>query len=319
MLNKLNNILAKETKDESLKDVEEYAFIQSLTNIILNIKIPPKRYYHSHMRLQKSINHSICFLEQLNPRYAETLYYILNNNKINYDNISNNPLGISSVNIFNGDKLVNLIVRNNVEDSYTLTHETIHFNNFDINKITDNWNLMTEVFSILGESLQKEYFASLGDCPKDYDINEIDTIGALKIKAFQLDFEIRLILMYLEYGYINEYLCSELLNGYSEFYINTNCEHLANIVKQRELSFPLLQRYIIGGCLSAYMLERINNNHKYLYEFFELNDYCNEMEFIDTLKYLDLEVIDEDMILLSKKSLKDIEVSYAKKVKKLYK
>lgn len=318
IIERLNKILAEETVEESLGDIYEYEFIQNLTSIILNAPIPTKRNYHSHMGLQQSIHHSLCFLEKLNQKYAATLHFILENDKINYKSVKEFPLSNSSVSLINGEKRVNLIVQNNIEDSYTLTHETLHFNNFDVENITDNWHLMTETFSILSENLQKRYFASLQISPRDYTNNEIDLLFSLKVKACCLDFEIRLIFLYLKYGYINEYWYTELFNGYNDFYVEVVSDHVLEIIANGELSFPLLQRYIIGGCLSAYMLERIDSNHRYINEFFELNDACNEMSFVDSLNYLDLEVTNKDIVLLSPKSLLKIKKAYISRIKKSY-
>ena len=319
MFEKLNKILEEETSGETILDIPEYAFIQSLVNIVLSIKTPIiPREYHSKMRLQRSINYSLTFLDKINPLYADILDFVLKHNHITIKSRDDYPDKLSRVHLVNGKRHIELFYGNTIEDSYTLTHETMHYYNFDDVGMSDNWHLMTETFSILMELLQKKWFASFSIPKRDYKNNEIDTLYALKIKAIRLDFEIRLIITYLENGYIDEYLFARLLEGYNEFYAEEVEEDIIDVLRNDELNFSMLQRDIIGGCLSSYMYERILNKPSRIAELINLNEYVKEMDFEDSLLYLGLDFEDEETLLLDSKSLNKIKGAYVKRVKNMY-
>ena len=111
-----------------------------------------------------------------------------------------------------------------------------------------------------------------------------------------------------------------LLDGKSDDYIYYACCDMKEISDRYEqtgilyLNFMYLQRYIIGYLISTHIVERINQDRKYIDQFIELNDNSNNMSFIDTLKELDLEVVDEDYVILSDDSLKQLKKEYKKRI-----
>lgn len=315
MFDKLNEILKEFTL--GYEDTSEYQFIQDMVNIILSVKVPLyNQKYHSKMRFNCSKDHSFRFLSGLKSDYVDCLHFVLNNGKISFDSSKENKSRLSTVSIVNGDKHINMYLRDTVEDSYTLTHELFHYMNLDLNNVTNNWDLTTEAISITGEGLQKDYFRRLG--VKDFRLNEMDTLFALKIKAIQLDFELKLIYTYLNYGVINEFLFSEILNGKSDFYFEMAYDDYLEIIRTGELNFPLLQRNVVGGCLAMHMLYRIGKDKRKIGEFITINDCCNSMSFIDTLRFLDLNVVDEDIVILDKSSIDTLQKEYIYRVKSIY-
>lgn len=316
MFDELNQILKDFT--DGYEDTSEYAFIQSLVDIILAIDIPlNSTEYHSCMRLNRSISHSYEFLKGLKKEYAEQLHFILESGHITYDESKEGITRLSQT-IFEGnERRIILRVRGNIEDSYTLTHEYFHYANMDINNITNNWDLMTEAISITSEGLQKEYFRKLG--ARDFRLNELDILYALKVKAIQLDFELQLIYTYLKYGQINEFLFSEIFNYKSDFYFDMAYADYLEIKRHGEMSYPILQRNVVGGVLANHMLYRIGEDSKKLGEFITVHENCTQMCFTDTLKFLDLDVVDDYLVLLSKDSLKTLKKEYVHRVKSVYK
>lgn len=295
---------------------KDYTLVRNFTDIILSSKSPwCNAIYHSKMGLDKCQEYSIDFLGSISPKYGEHLSKLIDHGKIEFKPGN----GISSVDVREGVKFLKVYHRGTIEDSYTLTHETMHEINLDVDNATNNWDLMTEAFSILAEKLQKDYFAKLSEVPRNYRHNEHDTLYALYCRAVVMDFELRLIRAYHKFGGVNQSVVRNLLTprGQGRFYASLNSEDLQDIVDKQELSFHLLQRDIIGGVLSTHMYERISNKPKLIKEFVELNDSCNEMDFVDTLKYLDLDVVDEDAVVLSKRSIRKLRSEYIKRCKDL--
>lgn len=316
MFDQLNQILKEFT--DGYEDISEYEFIQSLVDIVLSIDIPfNTTEYHSKMSLNRSISHSLKFLKGLKSEYAEQLHFIISNGHIEYDDSRESFKRLSTTSFTRNGKKINLCVRGNVEDSYTLTHEYFHYANMDINHINNNWDLTTEAISITSEGLQKEYFRRLGI--KDFRLNEIDILFAIKVKAIQLDFELQLIRTYLKYGQINEFLLSEIFNYKSDFYFDMAYEDYLDIKRNGELSYPLLQRNVVGGVLSNHLLYRIGNDPKKVGEFLTIHENCTSMLFQDTLRFLDLDVVDDYYMLLSKDSLDTLKKEYVYRVKGIFK
>ena len=312
----LNKILEEFVGD--YYNEEDFALVRSFTDIILGSKSPLcNAIYHSKMGIDRCCDYSIDFLKTISPKYSDRLCKLLSNGKIEFleDKDEEN---LSYIEVVDDTKFIKIYQRGTIEDSYTITHEAMHESNLDVNKSAMNWQLMTEAFSICAERLQMDYFARQPEVPRNYRHNEHDTLYALYCKAIVLDFELKLISAYHKFGSVNKHIIDEIL-GSNHFSAYINSVHLKEIVRDGELSFDMLQRDIIGGVLSTHMYERITNKRKLIKEFVELNDWCNEMDFVDTLKYLDLDVIDEDAAILSDRSIRRLTREYRKRCKNLTK
>ena len=125
--------------------------------------------------------------------YADRLHFMLNNGHISIRTRKRKEATPSTTSIVDGKKHIKLIRNRTVEDSYTTTHEFFHYDNMDVITPTINFELMTECISITSESLQKMWFERQRHQPKDYQLNEMDTLYALKVKAMKLHFELQLI------------------------------------------------------------------------------------------------------------------------------
>lgn len=314
----LNGIL-QEVMDEEPFYEEDYYLIKKYCEIIRSAELPCyNTRYRFNMGINTSLMYSLDFLEKINPRYSDNLERLISNNQL-YLHDGKNNYGLSQLIIKDNKSIIDMYQRGTIEDSYTLTHENIHDTNRDINNITVTWHLMTETFSILSEMLQMEYFKKLSITPKNYKLNEIDTLIALYIKACRLDFEIELLFAYNNYGYINRYIYNEILSKYNNLYEKSEASnHLLDIIEKKDLDYTLLQRDIVGGILSSYMFERIENDSSRIKEFIELNDNINNISFVEVLNYLDLDIIDKEFVLLSNTSNNILNDSYKKRLKRVY-
>lgn len=315
----LNKIL-QEVIDEEPFFEEDYILIKKFCEIIRNAGLPLfNTKYNSNMGINTSIMYSLNFLEKIDPRYSYNLERLINNNQL-YLHAGKNNYGLSQLIVEDGKSIINMYQRGTIEDSYTLTHENIHDTNRDINNLTVTWHLMTETLSILSEMLQMEYFRNLSIIPKNYKLNEMDTLIALYIKACRLDFEIELLFAYNKYKYINKYIYNEILSKYNNLYEKSEAAvHILDIIESGDLDYTSLQRDIVGGILSSYMFERIENSPSRIKEFVELNDNINYISFIDVLNYLDLDVINKEFVLLSNTSNNILNDSYKRRLKRVYK
>jgi len=315
----LNGIL-QEVMDEGKFFEEDYILIKIFCEIIRNAGVPFfNTKYNSSMGINTSIMYSLDFLEKINPRYSYNLEELINNNQL-YLHDGKNNYGLSQLIVEDNKSIIDLYQRGTIEDSYTLTHENIHDTNRALKKITVTWHLMTETFSILSEMLQMEYFKTLKNVPRNYKLNEMDTLIALYIKACRLDFEIELLFAYNTYGCINEYIYNEILFKYNNIYEKSEASvHLLDIIDAGDLDYTSLQRDIVGGILSSYMFERIENDSSRIKEFIELNDNINNISFIGVLKYLDLDVVNKEFVILSNTSNNILNDSYKRRLKRVYK
>ena len=148
----LNRII-KEFVDEEYITEDEFIFIRQLIDIILGTHVPSNSTeYHSHIRFNSSLKHSLNFLETIGIKYRTNLENLFANKQVEV--MSGQELSKNIVR--NGKSVIQLYKRGTIEDSYTLTHENMHDMNRNLNKITVNWHLMTETISILAELLQRE-------------------------------------------------------------------------------------------------------------------------------------------------------------------
>lgn len=314
MIKQINKILDSFIHEEEVT-LEDFIFIQSLVDIILSIPIPLKNQrYFSRMSLTKSLDFSFQFLENLDVDYAQKLHFILKDGHMSIRKRKIKESTLSNTCIIDGSKHINVVAQMTIEDSYTITHEFFHYDNMDITNPTINFELLTEGISIASESLQKRWFERQSRIPRNYQLNERNTLFALKTKACQLHFELQLIYKYMQKGHIGYEDIMDLIKNQGKFYRNCVDEDCYKMLKQDNLNFYDLQRYIIGGCLAAHIIDRDD----YIAIFKEIHNNCNQMTFIETLKFLRLEVIDEENIILSNKSLKLLKEEYARKVKQTY-
>ena len=314
----INSILNTFVNEEETT-LEDFILIQNLVDIILSIPVPLKNQrYFSRMRLTKSLDYSFKFLESLDVRYVDKLHFMLKNGHVSIRKRRKKETTLSSTSVTNGIKHISLITSGTLEDAYTMTHEFFHYDNMDVVNPTINFELMTEGISITSESLQKLWFERQHHKPKDYQLNERDTLYALRIKAYKLHFELQLIYRFMKKGEIGYDDFFDIIDGKSRFYQESAYEDYDDILKNGELNFQMLQRNVIGGCLSAHILDKIIMDTGYISVFKDVHDYCNEMTFCETLRLLGLDVEDEEKVILSNKSLTLLKGAYVRKVKRTY-
>lgn len=321
ILKNINLALKKDFELEPI-DLEDLSLISSFVNIILSYNVSyevPK--YKTYVPFQTSIDYSLEFLNKLNKRYAENLMNIFGNEDVIVRKMENdNDVSKIIYDTKDKNKKIEFVTSNTLYDSYSLTHETIHYSTLDLDNITTNWEYTTEGYAMTAEALQKKFFSNYPYAISEYKYNERSNLLGVIEKTCMLDFEINLIKLYMIKKQITEEDIHLLLKGKTDDYIYYASFDMKDISDRYEqtgvlyLNFLYLQRYVIGYILSTHILERIKHNKKYIKQYIELNDNSNNMSFVDTLKELNLDVIDEDYIILSNESIKQLKKEYKKRI-----
>ena len=307
----INNVLKIEYENEpytleDLKLIESFLKIIKMNNIKFNEPI-----YKNIVDINKSIDYSLSFIETIDTKYREVLMYVLSEKLIEFKQTNYDSLSKLVMN--DGKKMINFEVTNTIEDSYTFTHEGFHYINMDSSRITSNWWLITETISMVAEALQKKYFDKKNMNIPEYKYNEINNYFGVLEKATIIDFEIELLKEYTINKKITFDFMHSLLKDKDDNYIYLACTDLEDMLKTGYMNYSMLQKYIISAVLSTRLLNRIKKDNSYK-SFIELNDNCNDMTFVDSLKYLGLLLKDEKKIILSDDSLNELNREYFERV-----
>lgn len=315
-ITKLNNIVKKENESDPIV-LDDLLFIESLVKIILSVDIPKYDFsYKNEVSIENSLYHSLNFARTIDRKYYEQMHLIIQNKKIFYilDDYSKKDIILPALINLENEKIIRLVYNNTISDSYTFTHEAFHYINTILNKTCLNWELMTETISFVAEGLQMKYFEEYSKIFPDYKINEKYNMYAIKIKAYKLDFEINLIKLYIKNGHIDYDDIRLLLIDKSNEYIEAVYDDIEEMTLNNEMNFNSLQRYVVGACLSTHMLQRIKDDYKKINEFIYINDNCYNIEFVETLKMLDLSLKDEKSIILTDSSINLLSKEYKSRV-----
>ncbi len=319
MIELLNSLLYQYFHEDGKYQEVDYSFLSSLSEIIVRPKIHLEaQIYRTRTRINACYVLARDFLGRLDPRYGEYLEEKLMSGCIHfYDRDENGATGLSHMIGSSEGNTIEFYETGTIEDAYTFSHECMHSWNCHPNQATESWHLMTECLSILAESLQQDDMQIRARSYPEYRKNKRDTYYALRTYALTLQFEIQLLEFYQEFGYIDDTVLFHMLDQMTDEAREAALDDLNWIDKEEELQIWMLPRYVVGGVLASHMHQRILECPQRLQEFIELNDYCQEMEFLDILRYLDLEVVDESIMKLSSESQKVLQKNYIKELRNL--
>ena len=312
MIQRLNEILKVENESDPIAE-EDLIFIQSLVNIILSVELPKYDFkYTNSVSIETSLYHSLDFMRTIDRRYYEQMHLIIQNKKVCYlkEDYNTNEIILPALITLDNEKVIRMVYNENISDSYTFTHEVFHYINTIIGNYSLNWELMTETISFVAEALQMIYFKDYSKLFPDYKINEKYNLYSIRIKACQLDFEINLLKLYLNKKHIDYDDITSLLIDKSDEYIEAVYDDIEQMTLNNEMNFNFLQRYVVGACISTHMLQRIKDDYNKINEFIYINDNCNSMSFIDTLKMLELPLKDKKLVILTDSSIELLSKEY---------
>lgn len=282
-MKKLNDIIEQNISEFKINKIEDFKFQQQLIDIILEkpneVKVPK---YRRQISLNKSEIYSYECLNMISKEYGK--YFLENKYKILFDKNAKDKTAFSDV--IDDKPIIYIPIKNTIEDSYAITHEMIHDMSVDINGISDARYFLCEVFSLLSEFLQTDYFKK--NNIKEYKYHDQHVLNNLKNNTKLISFEIEMLSSYLKYGYIEKTELIYILEGYKNDW-NLIVHHLENILETKELCFWFEQRYCIGYLIACYMHNNILSDNRYLEDFIYLNSVINEVSIEYVFKYLNIE------------------------------
>lgn len=308
----LNDAIKDYIVGAELTGAEDLILMKKLTDIILNNKEVSFDYkYNKKYSLKESDKIVKEFLSYLNPYYAN--YYEIRKEDGTFifdDNPQTYEPAFSSFDTIDNKRIIYIPLDHNLEDSFAIVHELMHDINMDITMENITRFFYTESLSLLCELLLEDYL-------KDKNIKQYKNpnnrgFSALKEKAVEVSFNIKLLETYLQDGYIDQMNIVKILETYP-----MNCSDdieytLYKIIDNKSLTLDEEQPYIIGGLLATYMYDRISKNKNNILELFELNQMLKYYNFDQVLDYLELDYNDID---LSTKSYQLLEEKYKKYLK----
>ena len=294
-----------------ITSIDDLSFIVNLNSIYRRIELKKlDTVYKKEYRFQKIENTLIDYLEQLNIQYRD--YFILKtiDGTIVYDEDQFDKTAYFDYDEENKKYIIYIPLTGTLHDIYTIIHELFHSINFDVNKNSVTRTIFTEFLSILGELLLEDYLKKKQI--KDSRINNNANLEYLQLISLEVDFNIKLIDTYLEYGSLNE---KNVRHIFSQYTVN-EMEYIKCVIgkmlNNQSLTIDEEQIYIIGIFLATYTYYRIQSNPKNIQEFFELNEAVNNYSIEQFLSFLELDCENGD---LTDESYKRLERAYRKYLK----
>ena len=293
---------------------EDFIYIQRIIDTILknNRKYECKE-FNTYVELYKSLKLVYEFLEELNPNYRKYFERKINDETISFDYTY--QMGYSYIDN-SMHKRILIPVNHNINDSFVIIHELMHNKNLKVDKSSITRHLFTECFSILGEMLFNDYLVKNNIYKGEAGKHMEDIFWATTRITKKNDFETKLSISFLCNGYLDSKSFTDLYSKDDEY--NWQIYYsIIDALNYKTLSIDTEQRYSIGILFASYLHQRILDNPKKIYEFFELNDIINDITVEELMHYLDLEVENTDNTVLTFESLETLGNAYKKELKSL--
>lgn len=291
---------------------DDFILIKKLNDIIFYSD--EKRYnchYSKKYDLNKVDRLVTEFLNEINPYYKDyyelrkkdgTIFFDKSGSKCDY--------AYSDYDFENKKRKIYIPLSNSILDIFSISHEIFHDINIDETNESNTRYIFTETLALLSELLLEDYLINKGI--KEAKLNNNLNLYYIKLKSIEVDFNLQLIINYLENGYLNKNMIDNILNSYPDMYFNDLNKIVLRILKEQELTVEFEQGYIIGILFATYMYSRINNNKNNIQELFELNEMIKKYDFQQVLDYLQLDYNDID---LTHDSYQKLESKYKKYIK----
>lgn len=294
----------------SEKDVN---FIRKLTDIILNQEVEKTPYKLSRkVSFKDSIKYVDEFLKTINESYSEYFHMRLNDGTFIFEeDIEGIKQAYSDYDSVNNKRILYIPLSYNIIDSFLIVHELFHDINLDENENSIARVIFTEGLSFLAELLYEKYLVE--NKIKDAKIVIKYDFYSLRKRAFEVDYNIKLIEKYLMDGYLNVSSIIEIFEGYSTDDIKDIINANRNIILNKELTILVQQTYIYGFLIATYLYKHIEDNKKNINEVFELNEMLKYYTIEQVLDYLNIPYSDFE---LDEKAYKEVADNYKYMVKR---
>lgn len=275
-------------KNVNLTSTDDFLLTRKLTNIILNEKNKKFSYkLTKKVSLKENIKLVSNFLNSINKSYNEYFINRLNDGTFIFDTDNqNDETAYSTYDFINKKRIIYIPVKNNLEDSFSIVHELFHDINLDETCESETRFIYTEGLSILSELLLGDYF--IENKVKDTITVLNYSLYSLQNKAFNVDFNLKLLEKYLEDRYLDKGSIIDIYSSYSLNDIGNLMSINMDIIDDEKLTLDSEQSYIYGFLIALNLYSKIQKNKNNIKELFELNEMLKEYEFEDVLDYLNI-------------------------------
>lgn len=301
--------------DYEINKFEELKFQENICSIVLSNQVSFKtREYKKKYSFDECFKISYDFLSTISKEYASLLIKRRDENAFIIDSGNNSLYPTSFSDIIDGVPKMYINFNNNLSSSYSIMHEFIHDMTIMNSENSITRTIFCEVMTLYAEKLMDKYLKE--NNYKEYYIHARNIANAIKEKALYTLFEIELIRLFLNKGYITNTDIKSIMKKFN-YDINLSY-HYADIMIEQQLFWSTEQRYLIGYLLASHMMEREQQKSTGSKEFFELNDKINIFNESQFLNYLDLErTNNSDIFNLTDESYEVLKTNYIKHLKKI--
>lgn len=309
--NKINDILDEYCNGAS---ANELIYIQDIVNIVLNNS---KDFHSAKMKdsieVYQSLKMVYKFLNSLDKNYATYFQKAIEDKRLilDYDLYC----GCSYFDVEKG-KLMCIPISHTISDSFVMSHELMHDMNLKPYKLNLTRHLFTESISILAELLYYDYLVENNLYVHDAKAYIQQVFWHAHRKSMKNDFEIQLMLNYINNGFVNDCTIKNLTTMDREYNYQI-AYSLSDMINDGDIGIDCDQRYSIGIIFASYMYDCINNNKGKVGEFLALNELMHDISFNELMYYLDLETERFNNFVLTKESKNILKQSYQKVIKKI--
>lgn len=233
----------------------------------------------------ENLKQSLKFLKSIDNKYYEILKTAYKNDNIKIDINHTVDAGCYYL---DKNKYIDLPLNFNLDDSFCLVHEFVHYLNLK-EEISYSRKYLTETFSILFEMLYSDFLERKNYYNKDYlkilllrfsscfdDANELYSYGGL-------------INVFLNNGKIDSKSLTKYCNQSDMEELEFQC-HLYN----ESIPFFDNKKYLLGIYLACDMHQHLINDSNYINKILYLIENINDLSIIDCFKVLDLNLNNYD-------------------------
>lgn len=294
MYSHLIDIIKDYVYKSGAEDFEQFQMIFNCSNLLLEErKFKLSDEYSRKFDFKKIDSLVEEFLYELNPSYLD--YYRLRKDDGSFIFNFNDKTGFA-YSTFNDDinnREIYVGITGYIEDAFSIVHELFHDMNMTGEVDSEGREFFSECLSIVGEFLFNDFIVDKNIVDQNVTISLC--LYCLRMKALEVNFNLRLIQEYLSNGFLSDSIINNIINSYSEEFRNYIFDIIDDICEEEWPTLDDNQTYILSCLCATYMYDRIKNNKKYLDELFDLNQVLNDFDLSQVLDYLDLNHSDFDL------------------------
>ena len=293
---------------KNICEIEDLINYDVMTNIVLSSTFPNfNDVVKRRFSLSNSFNLCYDFFSSLSKKYGNYFYglllddtFILKHN----DNCTENAMFYVDC---DGTSQIFLPYCNTFCDCFTLAHEVIHSKNTFLNVSSFTRSYFSEFLSFFCEDLLGDYVCSKYSF--ECAFNKKNNFQLCYYRTLGVDFQVKLIMLFLNNGYVSDYDIKQLILSY-DFQYQSYINDIYKMILNDDISIDYDFRYLVGILLTCY----VNENFSYKERkklFLCLNDSVNQLTVPEFYSILDLP------FKLDCDSTKKLSSSYTKCLKKL--